>query len=68
MKRLFKHIIRKVNEKVSNTIKDTKELINTVKDKMKNKDDIINLCIISTSVGVALLSFSACMCIKVKTM
>ena len=68
MKRLFKHIIRKVDERISNNIKDITELVNTVSNTMKNKDDAINLAIISSSAGVGLLSFSACMFIKLKTM
>ena len=68
MKRLFKHIIRKVDEKVSNSIKNVTECINTVSDKMKNKEDVINLAIITGCAGVGLLSFSACMLIKIKTM
>ena len=68
MKRLFKHIIRKVDEKVSNSIKNITECINTVSDKMKNKEDVINLAIITGCAGVGLLSFSACMFIKIKTM
>ena len=68
MKRLFKYIIRKVDEKVSNSIKNITECINTVSDKMKNKEDVINLAIITGCAGVGLLSFSACMFIKIKTM
>ena len=68
MKRLFKYIVRKVDEKVSNSIKNITECINTVSDKMKNKDDVINLAIITGCAGVGLLSFSACMFIKIKTM
>ena len=68
MKKLFKHIIRKVDEKVANSIKNVTECINTVSDKMKNKEDVINLAIITGCAGVRLLSFSACMLIKIKTM
>ena len=68
MKRIFKHIIRKVDEKVSNSIKNITECINTVSDKMKNKEDVINLAIITGCAGIGLLSFSACMFIKIKTM
>ena len=68
MKRLFKYIVRKVDEKVSNSIKNITECINTVSDKMKNKEDVINLAIITGCAGVGLLSFSACMFIKIKTM
>lgn len=68
MKRLFKHIIRKVDEKVSNTIKDITECINTVRDAMKNKDDLINFGMIFISGGVGLVCLGTCMMIKSKTM
>lgn len=68
MKRLFKHIIRKVDEKVSNTIKDITECINTVRDTMKNKDDLINFGMIFISGGVGLVCLGTCMMIKSKTM
>ena len=68
MKRLFKHIIRKVDEKVSNTIKDITECINTVRDTMKNKDDLINFGMIFISDGVGLVCLGTCMMIKSKTM
>ena len=68
MKRLFKYVVRKVDEKVANSIKNITECINTVSDKMKNKEDVINLAIITGCAGVGLLSFSACMFIKIKTM
>ena len=75
MKRIFKYICRKVDEKVAKTINsvnecinNVNECINTVSDKMKNKEDVINLAIITGCAGVGLLSFSACMFIKIKTM
>ena len=68
MKRLFKHIIRKVDEKVSNTINDITECINTVRDTMKNKDDLINFGMIFISGGVGLVCLGTCMMIKSKTM
>ena len=68
MKRIFKYVVRKVDEKVSNSIKNITECINTVSDKMKNKEDVINLAIITGCAGIELLSFSACMFIKIKTM
>ena len=68
MKRLFKHIIRKVDEKVSNTIKDITECINTVRDTMKNKDDLINFGMIFISGGVGLVCLGTCMMIKSRTM
>ena len=75
MKKLFKHIIRKVDEKVANKINRVNECINTVSDKMNNKEDALNLAIISTTagvgcigLGVAILTFSACMFMKYKIM
>ena len=68
MKRIFKHIIRKVDEKVSNTIKDITECINTIRDAMKNKDDLINFGMIFISGGVGLVCLGICMMIKSRTM
>lgn len=68
MKRLFKNIIRKVDEKVSNTIKDITECINTIRDTMKNKDDLINFGMIFISGGVGLVCLGTCMIMKSKTM
>lgn len=68
MKRIFKHIIRKVDEKVSNTIKDITECINTIRDTMKDKDDLINFGMIFISGGVGLVCLGACMMIKSRTM
>ena len=68
MKRIFKHIIRKVDEKVSNTIKDITECINTVRDTMKNKDDLINFGMLFISGGVGLVCLGTCMMIKSRTM
>ena len=68
MKRIFKHIIRKVDEKVSNTIKDITECINTIRDTMKNKDDLINFGMIFISGGVGLVCLGTCMIMKSKVM
>lgn len=68
MKRIFKHIIRKVDKKVSNTIKDITECINTIRDTMKNKDDLINFGMIFISGGVGLVCLGTCMVMKSKTM
>ena len=68
MKRIFNHIIRKVDEKVSNTIKDITECINTIRDTMKNKDDLINFGMIFISGGVGLVCLGTCMVIKSRTM
>ena len=68
MKKLFKHIIRKVDEKVANKINRVNECINTVSDKMNNKEDALNLAIISATAGVALFSLGTYMIIKSRTM
>ena len=68
MKRLFKRIIRKVDEKVANKINRVNECINIVSDKMNNKEDALNLAIISATAGVALLSLGTYMIIKSRTM
>ena len=59
MKRLFKYIARKVDEKVAKSInsvneciKGVNECINTVSDKMKDKDDLYNFGMIFKSVGI----------------
>ena len=68
MKRMFKYIVRKVDEKVANSIKNITECINTVSDKMKDKDDLINFGMIFASAGVGLVCLGSCMIIKAKTM
>ena len=68
MKRLFKRIIIKVDEKVANKINRVNECINIVSDKMNNKEDALNLAIISATAGVALLSLGTYMIIKSRTM
>ena len=72
MKKLFKYIVRKVDEKVSNSIKNVTECINTISDKMKNKEDLINFGMIfitaGLGLGVGLVSLGSCMVIKGKSM
>lgn len=68
MKRLFKYICRKVDEKVSNSIKNVKDLIDDVSDKMKNKEDLINFGMIFISASVGLGCLGTCMIIKGKSM
>ena len=68
MKRLFKYIVRKVDEKVANSVRDITECINTVRDTMKNKEDLINFGMIFISASVGLGCLGACMIIKAKTM
>ena len=68
MKRLFKYIVRKVDEKLANSIKDVKDLIDDVSDKMKNKEDLINFGMIFISASVGLGCLGTCMIIKGKSM
>ena len=68
MKKLFKHIIRKVDEKVANKINRVNKCINIVSDKMNNKEDVSNLIIISATAGVALFSLGTYMIIKSRAM
>ena len=60
---------------MSKSVISVNECINTVSDKMNNKEDTLNLAIISTTagvgcigLGVAILTFSACMFMKYKIM
>ena len=57
MKRLFKYICRKVDEKVANSIKEIKETIKTIKEvsnDMESKNTIAN---ISLCLGSALTMY-----------
>ena len=75
MKRIFKYICRKVDEKVAKTINSVNECINTVSDKMKDKEDLYNFGMIFKCIGVGIVGlglgsfyFGNCMMIKSKTM
>lgn len=55
MKRLFKHIIRKVDEKVANSIKEIKETVKTIKEvsnDIESKKIISNILIGAGVVGL----------------
>mgnify|MGYP003552885727 CR=1 FL=1 len=61
MKKIFKYICRKVDEKVANSVNSVKECINsvnecikTVSDKMKDKEDLYNFGMIFKSVGIVI--------------
>ena len=54
MKKLFKYIVRKVDEKVAKSINSVNECINTVSDKMKDKEDLYNFGMIFKSVGIVI--------------
>ena len=82
MKRIFKYICRKVDEKVAKTINsvnecinNVNECINTVSDKMKNKEDLYNFGMIFKCIGVGIVGLGLgsfylgnCMMAKSKTM
>lgn len=55
MKRLFKHIIRKVDEKVANSIKEIKETVKAIKEvsnDIESKKIISNVLIGAGVVGL----------------
>ena len=55
MKRIFKHIIRKVDEKVSNSIKEIKETVKAIKEvsnDIESKKIISNILIGAGVVGL----------------
>ena len=75
MKRLFKYIVRKVDEKVAKSINSVNECINTVSDKMKDKEDLYNFGMIFKCIGVGIVGLGLgsvclgnCMMAKSKTM
>ena len=75
MKRIFKYICRKVDEKVAKTINSVNECINNVSDKMKNKEDLYNFGMIFKCIGVGIVGLGLgsvylgnCMMVKSKTM
>ena len=60
MKRLFKYIVRKVDEKVANSVKNVTECMKTARDIMKDKDDLRNFGILFVGVGVGVGLGVAC--------
>ena len=57
MKRLFKHIIRKVDEKVSNSIKEIKETIKAIKEFSNDRESKNTIANISLCLGSALTMY-----------
>lgn len=57
MKRLFKHIIRKVDEKVANNIKEIKETIKTIEEIANDNESkkVISDVMIGLGVGLSVI-------------
>ena len=57
MKRLFKYIVRKVDEKVANNLKEIKEIIKEIKEISHDNDSkkIISNVMIGAGVGVSVV-------------
>ena len=57
MKRLFKYIVRKVDEKVANNIKEIKETLKTIKEISNDNESkkIISNIMIGAGVGVSVV-------------
>ena len=68
MKTIFKYIGRKIDERITNKIKDVRELIETVNDIMKDKDDLRNFGMIFVSAGIGSAYLGTCMMLKSKSM
>lgn len=68
MKILFKYIRRKIDERIANKIKDVRELIETVNDIMKDKDDLRNFGMIFVSSGLLSAYLGTCMMLRSKSM
>ena len=64
MKRLFKYIVRKVDEKVSNTIKDVKETLKTIKEISNDNESKKIISNVLIGVGVVGLLMKADIIIK----
>ena len=57
MKRLFKYICRKVDEKVANSIKEIKETIKTIKEVSNDRESKNTIANISLCLGSALTMY-----------
>ena len=68
MKILFKYIGRKIDERIANKIKDVRELIETVSDIIKDKDDLRNFGMLFVSAGVGFACLGTCMMLTSKSM
>ena len=57
MKRLFKYIVRKVDEKVSNNLKEIKEILKEIKEISNDNESkkIISNLMIGAGVGVSVV-------------
>ena len=64
MKKIFKYIVRKVDEKVSNTIKDITEIIKTIKEIANDNESKKIISNVMIGVGVVGLLIKVDMIIK----
>lgn len=57
MKRLFKYIVRKVDEKVANNLKEIKEIIKEIKEISNDNESkkVISNVMIGVGVGVSVI-------------
>ena len=57
MKRLFKYIVRKVDEKVANNLKEIKEIIKEIKEISNDNESkkVISNLMIGAGVGVSVI-------------
>ena len=57
MKRLFKYIVRKVDEKVANNLKEIKEIIKEIKEISNDNESkkVISNIMIGVGVGVSVI-------------
>ena len=57
MKRLFKYIVRKVDEKVANSIKEIKETVKDIKEFSNDRESKNTIANISLCLGSALTMY-----------
>ena len=68
MKILFKYIGRKIDERIANKINDVRELIETINDIMKDKDDLRNFGMMFLGAGLGSAYLGTCMILGSKSM
>ena len=59
MKKLFKYIVRKVDEKVANNLKEIKEIIKEIKEISNDNESkkVISNVMIGVGIGVSVVGF-----------